>query len=55
MNYAFLFFFKYIKKSKHLSANYYQENKERPQRNLAKDIVIFLERKRKKCQYVREK
>ena len=31
--------------SKHLSANYYQENKERRQKKLFKDIKIFLKEK----------
>ena len=35
------FFFIYIKRSKNLSAEYYQENKERLQKKLAKDIKIF--------------
>ena len=33
---------------KHLSAKYYQENKKRPQKNLVKDIKIFLKKKKKK-------
>ena len=31
--------------SKHLTANYYQENKERRQKKLFKDIKIFLKEK----------
>ena len=34
--------------SKHLSAKYYQENKERLQEKLVKDVKIFLEKKKKK-------
>ena len=34
--------------SKTLSAKYYQENEERLQKNLAKDIKIFLKKKKKK-------
>ena len=34
--------------SKTLSAKYYQENKERIQKKLAKDIKIFLKKKKKK-------
>ena len=34
--------------SKTLSAKYYQENKERLQKKLAKDIKIFLKKKREK-------
>ena len=38
--------------SKHLSAKYYQENKERLHKKLVKDIKIFLKkRKKKKPQY----
>ena len=33
--------------SKTLSAKYYQENKERLQKNLGKDIKIFLKKKKK--------
>ena len=36
--------------SKNLSAKYYQENKERLQRNAYKDIKIFLKKKEKKNQ-----
>ena len=38
----------YIKISKNLLAKYYQENKERIQKLLAKDIKIFLKKKKKK-------
>ena len=34
--------------SKDLSAKYYQENKERLQKKLVKDIEIFLKKKKKK-------
>ena len=34
--------------STHLSAKYYQENKERLQKKLVKDIKIFLKKKKKK-------
>ena len=34
--------------SETLSAKYYQENKERLQKKLAKDIIIFLKKKREK-------
>ena len=43
-----IFFFMYIKMSKRLSAKYYQENKERLQKNLVKDIKMFLKKKKKK-------
>ena len=38
----------YVKISKNLLAKYYQENKERIQKLLAKDIKIFLKKKKKK-------
>ena len=38
----------YINISKNLLAKYYQENKERIQKLLAKDIKIFLKKKKKK-------
>ena len=34
--------------SKNLSVKYYQENKERLQKNLVKNIKIFLKKKKKK-------
>ena len=34
--------------SENLSAKYYQENKERQQKKLVKDIKIFLKKKKKK-------
>ena len=37
-----------IKMSKTLSVKYYQENKERLQKKLTKDIKIFLKKKKKK-------
>ena len=36
-----------MKISKNLSAKYYQENKERLQKTLMKDIKIFLKKKKK--------
>ena len=42
------FFFMCIKMSKTLSAKYYQENKDRLQKKLVKDIKIFLKKKKKK-------
>ena len=36
--------------SKIFLAKYYQENKERPQKKLVKDIKIFLKKKKKKKQ-----
>ena len=36
-----------MKMSKHLWAKYYQENKESLQKNLVKDIKIFLKKKKK--------
>ena len=42
--------------SKKLSAKYYQENKERLQKKLVKDIKMFLKKKKKKKQqYGRER
>ena len=38
----------YIKMPKTLSAKYYQVNKKRLQKKLAKDIKIYLKRKKKK-------
>ena len=46
-NFFNIYFFIYIKKSKNLSAKYYHENKERLQKKLAKDIKIFLQKKKK--------
>ena len=43
-----LFFFTYIKMSKNSSAKYYQDNKERLQKKLVKDIKVFLKKKKKK-------
>ena len=37
-----------MKISKYSSAKYYQNNKERLQKNLVKDIKIFLKKKKKK-------
>ena len=39
-----------IKMYKNISAKYYQENKERLQKKLMKDIKIFLKKKKKKKQ-----
>ena len=36
--------------SENLSAKYYQENKERQQKKLVKDIKIFLKKKKKKSE-----
>ena len=36
--------------SKNLSAKYYPENKERPQKKLVKDIKVFLRKKKKKSE-----
>ena len=42
--------------SKNLSANYYQENKEKLKKKLMKNIKIFLKKKKKKTrQYVCER
>ena len=38
----------YIKMSKNSSTKYYQVNKERLQKNLVKDIKIFLKKKKNK-------
>ena len=38
--------------SKTLSAKYYQQNKERRQKKLVKDIKIFLKKKKKKSGYM---
>ena len=46
-NFFNIYFFIYIKISKNLSAKYYHENKERLQKKLAKDIKIFLQKKKK--------
>ena len=49
LNPFFIFFFHiYIIMSKTLSAKYFQENKERLQKKLVKDIKIFLKKKKKK-------
>ena len=44
----FIIFFVYVKISIKLSAKYYQENKERLQKKLVKDIKTFLKKKRGK-------
>ena len=46
-NFFNIYFFIYIKISKNLSGKYYHENKERLQKKLAKDIKIFLQKKKK--------
>ena len=38
--------------SKNLSTKYYQENKERLQKKLVKDIKMFLKKKKKKSDYI---
>ena len=49
MQFIFVIFFHiYIEMSKNLSAKYYQENKERPQKKLVKNIKIFLKKKKLK-------
>ena len=42
-------FFTYIKISKDSLAKYYQDNKEKLQRRLVKDIKVFLKKKKKTC------
>ena len=42
------FFFNNIKIPKNSSAKYYQDNKERLQKRLVKDIGVFLKKKKKK-------
>ena len=46
--FLFFYFFKYIKMSTDLSAKYYLNNKERPQKKFVKNIKVFLKRKKKK-------
>ena len=49
MQFIFVIFFHiYIEMSKNLSAKYCQENKERPQKKLVKNIKIFLKKKKLK-------
>ena len=43
-----------MKMSKHLSAKYYQENEERIQKNLVKDINLSYKENKKRQQYDRE-
>ena len=45
MNFFYNSFSIYIKMSKNLSAKYYQESKERLQKQLVKNIKIFLKKK----------
>ena len=47
-NFFTISFFIYIKMYKYLSNKYYQENRERLQKNLVKDIKIFLKKKKTK-------
>ena len=47
------YFFIYIKLFKNLSGKYYQENKERLQKKLVKNIKIFLKKKIEKKQQCR--
>ena len=44
----YIFFFTYIKMYKDSSAKYYQNNKEKLRKKLAKDIKVFLKKKNKK-------
>ena len=44
----FIIFFRTYKNSKYLSPKSYQENKERLQKKLVKDIKIFLNKEKKK-------
>lgn len=44
----FIIVFICIKKYKNLSAKYYKDNKERPQKSPMKDIKIFLKLKKKR-------
>ena len=44
----FITFFTYIKMSKDSSAKFYQINKERLQKKLARNIGVFLKKKKKK-------
>ena len=43
-----------MKMSKHLSAKYYQENEEKKQKNLVKDINLSYKENKKRQQYDRE-
>ena len=43
----------YVKMSKNLSDKYYQENEERMQKKLLKDIKIFLKKKKKQELYIK--
>ena len=47
-NNYFIIFFTYIKISKDSSAKYYQNDKESLQKDLVKDIKVFLGKKKKK-------
>ena len=48
INFFYNFSLLYIKTPKSLSAKCYQENKERIQKKLVKDIKIFVKKKKKK-------
>ena len=48
INFFYNFSLLYIKTPKRLSAKCYQENKERIQKKLVKDIKIFVKKKKKK-------
>ena len=47
MSFSYFFLFTYIEISKHSSAIYYQNNKERLQKKFVKDIKVFLKKKKK--------
>ena len=47
-NNYFIIFFTYIKMSKDSSAKYYQNDKESLQKDLVKDVKVFLGKKKKK-------
>ena len=49
-----MIFFTYIRISKDSSAKYYQNNKEKLQKKFVKDIKVFLKKKKKKSDNVRE-
>ena len=53
--YIIIFTYVDIKMSKDSSAEFYQNNKERLQRQFVKDIKVFLNKKKKKWQYGRER
>ena len=49
-----MIFFTYIRISKDSSTKYYQNNKEKLQKKFVKDIKVFLKKKKKKSDNVRE-